>query len=173
MDFWAGPTRTGLLLGQVHTKGIASETFENRTGRSKVRALHCLQHRLGSGGHWEGVLQQSQRPFVVQGCPETLFRNGSLELYHERVQRVTGGASPSSRHPGVTSALIPSGRGGRKTCSPLPATRWSLTFLSTAITFSPALLWGGLHMSCQVCFCCWHLRHRLKLVPGKRKEAPG
>ena len=50
--------------------------------RSRVRAWHCLQHRLGSGGRWEGVLQQSQWPFVVQGCPETLFHNGSLELYH-------------------------------------------------------------------------------------------
>ena len=82
MDFWIAPMHTDLLLGQVHTKGIASETSENVTGRSRVRALHCFEHRLGSGGHWEGVLQQSQRPFVVQGCPESLFHNGSLELYH-------------------------------------------------------------------------------------------
>lgn len=81
MDFWIGPTHTGLLLGQVHTKGSASDTSECTMERSRVRALHCLQHRLGSAGHWEGVLQQSQWLFVVQGCPETLFHSGSLELY--------------------------------------------------------------------------------------------
>ena len=82
MDFWIAPMHTDLLLGQVHTKGIASETSENMTERSRVRALHCFEHRLGSGGHWQGVLQQSQQPFVVQGCPESLFHKGSLELYH-------------------------------------------------------------------------------------------
>lgn len=82
MDFCIGPLHTDLLLGQVRTKGMASEASENMMERSRVRAWHCLQHRLGSGGRWEGVLQQPQWPFVVQGCPETLFHNGSLELYH-------------------------------------------------------------------------------------------
>lgn len=66
MDFWIGPIHSDLLLGQGHTKGIASATSETMMERSRVRALHCLQHRLGSGGHWEGVLQQSQQPFVVR-----------------------------------------------------------------------------------------------------------
>lgn len=69
-DFCIGPMHTDLLLGQVHTTGIASETSDMME-RSRLRALHCLQHRPGSGGPWVCVLQQSQRPFGVQGCPET------------------------------------------------------------------------------------------------------
>lgn len=55
MHFWVGPTHTDLLLGQAHAEGIASDTCEHITERSRVRALYCLQHRLGSGGRWEGV----------------------------------------------------------------------------------------------------------------------
>lgn len=68
--------------GAGHTKGIASKTSENMIGRSRVRTLHCLQHRLGSGSHGEDVLQQPQWLFVGQGCLQTLLRNGSLELSH-------------------------------------------------------------------------------------------
>lgn len=161
---------TGSLLVQVHTKGITTKTSENMIERSRVRTLHCLQHRLGSGSHGEDVLQQPQWLFVGQGCLQTLLRNGSLELSHSGC-RVKGGASPSSRHPGVTSDLMPSRRGGRKTYSPLLATFWSLTFLSTTVSFSPAF-WGGIHMSSQVSFHSWHFRHGLRLEPGQKKAAP-
>lgn len=82
MDFCISPMRTDLLLGQVQTQGIALETAENVKGRSTFRAVHCVQPRLGSGGHWEGegVLQPSQRLFVVPGCPEALLHSGSLEF---------------------------------------------------------------------------------------------
>lgn len=94
------PAHTHWLLGQVHTKGIASDTAGNMLGRSRVRALHCVQPRLGSGGHWEGILQQPQWPFVVLGCPEALFHSGSLQLDHNRYRESQEVPLPLPGRPG-------------------------------------------------------------------------
>ena len=71
---------------------------------SRVRALHRLQHRLGSGGHREGARQQSQRPFVGQGCPEALFHHGSLEFYRHGYRESQEVPLPL---PGILGSLRP------------------------------------------------------------------
>lgn len=159
-DCCTGLVHTHLLLERVHSTGIASETSEHMMERSRLRAWHCLQHKQGAEATGKVSSSSPSSPLccraVLRPCP-TMGRRSFTMMGPERRRR----SLSLFQAPWGNLSSDPLQTPRKETLQPPPATRWSPTFLSTAITSSR-------HTSRQV-YQHWHFRHGLKLVPEEQE----